>query len=54
MPDVLLSGHHENIRTWRRQKSLEVTYMKRPELLENLNLTNEDKKYLENLKEGGK
>ena len=54
VPEVLLSGHHENIRTWRRQKSLEVTYMKRPELLENLNLTNEDKKYLENLKEGGK
>ena len=54
VPDVLLSGHHENIRTWRRQKSLEVTYNKRPELLENLNLTNEDKKYLENLKEGGK
>ena len=54
VPEVLLSGHHENIRKWRRQKSLEVTYMKRPELLENLNLTNEDKKYLENLKEGGK
>ena len=54
VPDVLLSGHHENIRAWRRQKSLEVTYKKRPELLENLNLTNEDKKYLENLKEGGK
>ena len=54
VPDVLLSGHHENIRIWRRQKSLEVTYKKRPELLENLNLTNEDKKYLENLKEGGK
>ena len=54
VPDVLLSGHHENIKKWRRQKSLEVTYKKRPELLENLNLTNEDKKYLENLKEGGK
>ena len=54
VPEVLLSGHHENIRKWRRQKSLEVTYMKRPELLENLNLTNEDKKYLENLKEGRK
>ena len=54
VPEVLLSGHHENIKKWRRQKSLEVTYMKRPELLENLNLTNEDKKYLENLKEGGK
>ena len=54
VPEVLLSGHHENIRKWRRQKSLEVTYKKRPELLENLNLTNEDKKYLENLKEGGK
>ena len=33
VPDVLLSGHHENIRKWRKEKSLENTYKKRPDLL---------------------
>ena len=33
VPDVLISGHHENIRKWREEKSLEFTKMKRPELL---------------------
>lgn len=35
VPDVLLSGHHENIRKWREEKALEVTYKKRPDLLNN-------------------
>ena len=33
VPEVLLSGHHENIKKWREQKSLEVTKQKRPDLL---------------------
>jgi tRNA (guanine37-N1)-methyltransferase len=33
VPDVLLSGHHEKIRRWRREKSLEKTMKYRPELL---------------------
>lgn len=33
VPEVLLSGHHENIRKWRKEKSLENTYKKRPDLL---------------------
>lgn len=33
VPDVLLSGHHANIEKWRREKSLEVTQQKRPDLL---------------------
>lgn len=33
VPDVLLSGHHANIEKWRREKSLEVTQQKRPNLL---------------------
>ena len=33
VPEVLLSGHHENIRKWRGQKSLEITKQKRPDLL---------------------
>lgn len=35
VPEVLLSGHHANIEKWRREKSLEVTKQKRPDLLEN-------------------
>lgn len=50
VPEVLISGHHENIRKWRREKSLENTFKKRPELLENVVLTENEKVYIENLK----
>ena len=33
VPEVLLSGHHENIRKWRKERSLEITKLKRPDLL---------------------
>lgn len=36
VPDVLVSGHHENIRKWREEKSLEFTKNKRPDLLNNI------------------
>ncbi len=32
VPEVLLSGHHENIEKWRKEKSLEITKKKRPEI----------------------
>ena len=47
VPDVLLSGHHENIRKWRRKQSLEITRALRPDMFEKLELTKEDKKLLE-------
>ena len=50
VPDVLISGHHENIRKWRRRKSLEITLDKRPDLLENVSLSEEEIKYIEELK----
>jgi tRNA (guanine37-N1)-methyltransferase len=50
VPDVLLSGHHENIRKWRRCESLKNTLNKRPELLEKVSLSEEDKKFLKNIK----
>lgn len=50
VPEVLLSGHHENIRIWRRKQSIKNTYFKRPKLLENVDLTKEDTMYLEELK----
>lgn len=34
VPEVLLSGHHENIEKWRKEKSLEITKKKRPDLIE--------------------
>ena len=49
VPQVLLSGHHENIRKWRRLQSLIITKEKRPDLYKDIQLTKEDKKLL-NLK----
>ncbi len=46
-PAVLLSGHHENIRRWRREKSLEITARNRPDLLEKAELSTEDRTLLE-------
>ncbi|MCI8485947.1 MAG: tRNA (guanosine(37)-N1)-methyltransferase TrmD [Clostridia bacterium] len=37
VPEVLLSGHHENIRKWREEQSLKNTYQKRPDLLKENN-----------------
>jgi tRNA (guanine37-N1)-methyltransferase len=50
VPDVLLSGNHEAIGKWRRRQSLRATLIKRPDLLETADLTDEDKKVLEELK----
>ncbi|MBU5455764.1 tRNA (guanosine(37)-N1)-methyltransferase TrmD [Caproiciproducens sp. MSJ-32] len=50
VPEVLLSGHHENIRKWRRLKSLEVTKEKRPDLYNKVKLSKEDLKLLKNKK----
>ncbi len=44
VPSVLLSGHHKNIESWRRKKSLERTLERRPDLLENADLSNPEKK----------
>ncbi|MCH1928717.1 tRNA (guanosine(37)-N1)-methyltransferase TrmD [Shewanella sp. A25] len=41
VPAVLLSGNHEQIRLWRLQQSLGRTFLRRPELLQNLALTDE-------------
>jgi tRNA (guanine37-N1)-methyltransferase len=50
VPEVLLSGHHENIRRWRRRAALEVTYRRRPDLLERAELTSEDRMILEEIR----
>lgn len=53
VPEVLYSGHHENIRKWQREKSLERTLLRRPELLSKAALTKEDLKILKRIKENG-
>ncbi len=50
VPEILLSGHHENINKWRRNQALKNTYLKRPELLKNIKLSEEDRKNLEKIK----
>ncbi|RAV20002.1 tRNA (guanosine(37)-N1)-methyltransferase TrmD [Paenibacillus contaminans] len=50
VPDVLISGHHENIDKWRRRQSLERTWRRRPELLEGVELSRQDKQWLDQLK----
>lgn len=50
VPDVLISGHHANIEKWKREQSLRRTFEKRPDLLETAELTKEDRKILDKLK----
>jgi tRNA (guanine37-N1)-methyltransferase len=50
VPSVLLSGNHEKIRQWRLTKSLERTLDRRPDLLNDLALTEEQRKILTQLK----
>ena len=44
VPDVLLSGHHENIRKWRREQSIIITCKNRPDLIEKACLNDKEKK----------
>ncbi len=46
VPEVLLSGHHEEIILWRRRQSLLRTLSKRPELLSTAELSEEDRAFL--------
>lgn len=48
VPEVLLSGHHENIRKWRRMQSLKITKDRRKDLFQKLSLSKEDIKLLKN------
>lgn len=50
VPDVLMSGHHENIRKWRLEQSLRKTLERRPDLLENYAMTDEERLILGKIK----
>lgn len=47
VPEILLSGNHAEIKLWRRKQSLGMTYLKRPDLLKNVNLSKEDDRLLQ-------
>ncbi len=49
VPEVLLSGNHEEIRRWRRKEALRRTWLRRRELLEVAELSREDQKFLEEI-----
>ncbi len=51
VPDVLLSGNHAQIENWRKIESLKKTYKRRPDLLERIGLSAEDKIILDKIKE---
>jgi len=50
VPDMLLSGHHEKIRKWRREQALRATLAKRPDLLHNAELDDEAREILDRIR----
>jgi tRNA (guanine37-N1)-methyltransferase len=53
VPEALMSGNHEEIRRWRRQRALEKTFRNRPDLLDGAVLSKADEEYLANIKRAG-
>lgn len=49
VPDILLSGHHKNIDTWRREQSIKRTLERRPDLLAEASLSKKEAEYLKKL-----
>ena len=50
VPEVLLSGNHEAIARWRRQEALRRTFERRPDLLDKAFLSDEDRRFRDDLK----
>ena len=44
-------GHHKNIEKWRREDSIKITYKNRPDLIKLIDLTKDDKKIIEDIKD---
>jgi len=53
VPEVLVNGNHLEIRRWRREQALKKTLRNRPDLLEKVELSAEDKEILARLKASG-
>jgi tRNA (guanine37-N1)-methyltransferase len=54
VPEVLSSGNHDQIRKWRRRKALEKTVRNRPDLLEQVELSSDDRKMIEEIRKSEK
>lgn len=54
VPEMLLSGNHQEISRWRRHMALQRTWTRRPDLLATARLTEEDREYLRELEQAGK
>ncbi|MDY3928366.1 MAG: tRNA (guanosine(37)-N1)-methyltransferase TrmD [Clostridia bacterium] len=50
IPDVLISGHHAKINEWKHEQALKNTYLKRPDMLEKLTLSEKDAEFIKRLK----
>jgi tRNA (guanine37-N1)-methyltransferase len=50
VPEVLLSGNHAAIAEWRRREQLRRTLQRRPDLLEGAELSEQDRRWLEELR----
>ncbi|MBQ3431518.1 MAG: tRNA (guanosine(37)-N1)-methyltransferase TrmD [Clostridia bacterium] len=51
VPDILLSGNHAAVARWKRERSLERTFLRRPDMLQNAELDNKDKNFLKEIEE---
>ena len=52
VPDVLLSGDHAKINRWRRDRALELTWRRRPEMLKSVELDKKDRLFMQRLTKG--
>ncbi len=50
VPDVLLSGHHANIEKWRREEAIRITNLRRPDILEDAELSKKEQAFLISLR----
>jgi tRNA (guanine37-N1)-methyltransferase len=50
VPEILKSGHHKNIEAWRQKESIKATYLKRPDLIKDMKLSEKEKTILADIK----
>ncbi|MDO4431860.1 MAG: tRNA (guanosine(37)-N1)-methyltransferase TrmD [Aerococcaceae bacterium] len=51
VPDILLSGHHDNIRKWQGKEAVRKTLERRPDLLQKAHLTDEEQRWLQEIQQ---
>lgn len=53
VPEVLMSGHHENIAKWQKREAIRRTYLNRPDMLDLAKLSEEEQDWLKEIREEG-